>query len=271
MINNVAGIDDNSSLKSKSYVLVTGGARGIGSGISLCLASRGFTVAAVGTRSPDNPAVVEFVQKLKSANSKCSYIQGDISSSDDRRYIIDEFYRRYGRLDVLVNNAGVAPTVRADLLEMTEESFDRVLGINLRGAFFLSQYAAKRMIADEPSGAPRMIITVTSISADVSSTNRGEYCISKAGLSMAVKLFADRLAPYGINSYEIRPGIIETDMTAGVKGKYEEKIEGGLLPIARMGQPEDIAKCVYALASGLFTYTTGSVFYIDGGFSLSRL
>ena len=221
MMKQLTGINNSSF---KSYVLVTGGARGIGRGISLYLANRGFTVAAVGTRPPDNASVAEFVRELKEANDECSYIQGDISSSDDRRYIIDEFYRRYGRLDVLVNNAGVAPTVRADLLEMTEESFDRVLGINLRGAFFLTQYAAKRMIADEPSGAPRMIITVTSISADVSSTNRGEYCISKAGLSMVVKLFAVWLAQDGIISLDIRTVIIDTDMTDGVKGNYEELI-----------------------------------------------
>lgn len=254
---------------NKSYVLVTGGARGIGRGISLYLASHGFTVAAVGTR--DESAVAEFVAELQSYGADNSYIQGDISNHDDRIRIIDTFYEQYGRLDILVNNAGVAPNVRADLLEMTEESFDRVLGINLRGAFFLTQYAASKMIADTPTDTPRMIITTTSISAETSSINRGEYCISKAGLSMMVKLFADKLAPYGINSYELRPGIIETDMTAGVKGKYEEKIAGGLLPIARMGCPDDIAKVVYALATGLFAYTTGGVINVDGGFTLSRL
>ncbi len=252
-----------------SYVLVTGGARGIGRGISLYLASQGFTVAAVGTR--DEASVSEFLTELKGYGEANSYIQGDISSHDDRIRIIDTFYERYGRLDVLVNNAGVAPNVRADLLSMSEESFDRVLGINLRGAFFLTQYAASKMLEDTPTDAPRMIITTTSISAETSSINRGEYCISKAGLSMMVKLFADRLAPHGIASYEIRPGIIETDMTAGVKNVYEEKIAGGLLPIARMGKPEDIAKVVYALASGFFAYTTGGVINVDGGFTLSRL
>lgn len=256
-------------MTNKSYVLVTGGARGIGRGISLYLASKGFTVAAVGTRPEES--VGEFLSELRAYGEDNSYIQGDISSHDDRIRIVDTFYERYGRLDVLVNNAGVAPSVRADLLEMSEESFDRVLGVNLRGAFFLTQYAASKMIADEPSEAAKMIITTTSISAETSSVNRGEYCISKAGLSMMVKLFADKLAPYGIGSYEIRPGIIETDMTAGVKNVYESKIAGGLLPIARMGQPEDIAKVVYALASGLFAYTTGGVINVDGGFTLSRL
>ncbi len=251
------------------FVLVTGGARGIGRAISLLLAEKGYTVAAVGTRPED--AVGDFLSELRAFGERNIYIRGDISSHEDRLRIIDTFYSEFGRLDILVNNAGIAPAVRADLLEMTEESFDRVLGVNLRGAFFLTQAAANRMIADEPGASLRMIITTTSISAETSSTNRGEYCISKAGLSMAVKLFADRLAPYGINSYEIRPGIIETDMTAGVRDKYEEKIASGLLPIARMGKPEDVAKAVYALARGDLAYTTGAVINVDGGFTLSRL
>ncbi len=256
-------------MENKSHVLVTGGARGIGRAISLTLAEHGFAVAAAGTR-PES-AVGGFLSELTSLSPDSFYIHGDISTNGDRRRIVDAAYDRFGTLEILVNNAGVAPSVRADLLEMTEESFDRVLGINLRGAFFLTQYAASRMIADAPTDAARMIITTTSISAETSSTNRGEYCISKAGLSMAVRLFADRLAPYGINSYEIRPGIIETDMTAGVKDKYEAKIAAGLLPIARMGQPEDVARAVYALARGDLRYTTGAVINVDGGFTLSRL
>ena len=257
------------SIGYDSYVLVTGGARGIGRAISLLLAENGFTVAAVGTRPED--AVGDFLAELRGFGERNMYIQGDISSREDRERIVDTFYDTFGRLDILVNNAGVAPNVRADLLEMSEESFDRVLGINLRGAFFLTQYAANRMIKDAPGESPRMIITTTSISAETSSVNRGEYCISKAGLSMVVKLFAERLAPHGINSYEIRPGIIETDMTAGVKSKYEEKIGAGLLPIARMGKPEDVAKAVFALARGDLAYTTAAVINVDGGFTLSRL
>lgn len=256
-------------MEYRSYVLVTGGARGIGRAISLRLAEAGHTVAAVGTRPEE--AVGEFLTELRSHGEDSFYIQGDISSQDDRHRIVDTVYDRFGRLDILVNNAGVAPSVRADLLEMTEESFDRVLGINLRGAFFLTQYAASRMINDPVTKAHRMIITTTSISAETSSTNRGEYCISKAGLSMTVKLFADRLAPYGINSYEIRPGIIETDMTAGVRDKYQSMIGEGLLPIARMGTPDDVARAVCALARGDLAYTTGAVLNIDGGFTLSRL
>ena len=256
-------------MEYKSYVLVTGGARGIGRAISLRLAEAGHIVAAVGTRPED--AVGEFLAELRAHNENNIYIRGDISSHEDRLRIVDTVYDRFGRLDILVNNAGVAPNVRADLLEMTEESFDRVLGINLRGAFFLTQYAASRMVNDAPTEVNRCIITTTSISAETSSVNRGEYCISKAGLSMMVKLFADRLAPYGINSYEIRPGIIETDMTAGVKDKYQGMIDNGLLPIARMGKPDDVAKAVCALARGDLAYTTGAVFNIDGGFTLSRL
>ena len=256
-------------MEHKSYVLVTGGARGIGRAISLRLAGEGHTVAAVGTRPCD--AVGEFLAELRAHNENNIYIQGDISSHEDRRRIVDTVYDKFGRLDILVNNAGVAPNVRADLLEMTEESFDRVLGINLRGAFFLTQYAASRMANDAPTDAQRCIITTTSISAETSSINRGEYCISKAGLSMTVKLFADRLAPYGINSYEIRPGIIKTDMTAGVRDKYQAMIDSGLLPIARMGTPDDVAKAVCALARGDLAYTTGAVINVDGGFTLSRL
>ncbi|MCD7776429.1 MAG: 3-ketoacyl-ACP reductase [Firmicutes bacterium] len=253
----------------KSYALVTGGARGMGRAISLYLAKNGFTVAALGTK--DAEGVAPFIDELTSYGEDNTYIKCDISKEEDRKAAIDAFYDRYGRLDVLVNNAGVAPTVRADLLEMTEESFDRVLNVNLKGTFFFTQYAASRMIKDTPTEAPRCVIVTSSISAETSSINRGEYCISKAGLSMTAKLFADRLAPYGINCYEVRPGIISTDMTAGVSEKYQRRIDGGLLPIARMGVPEDAAKAVYGLAMGYFSYATGCVIPVDGGFALSRL
>ncbi len=180
---------------------------------------------------------------------------------------MDEVLARFGRIDLLVNNAGVAPNVRADLLEMGEESMRRVLSINLEGPFFLTQRVAREMIC-QGSG---MIINITSMSAYVSSVNRGEYCVSKAGLSMMTQLFAVRLAEYGIPVYEIRPGIIRTDMTAGVAGKYDALIGGGLLPIARWGTPEDIAKAVDALSQGLLPYSTGEVINVDGGFHLQRL
>ncbi len=247
--------------------IVTGASRGIGRGISLLLASKGYKIVAVGTRPEE--AVAEYVSELKKLSPESIYVGADISTPDGRERILASA-ESVGGFDILVNNAGCAPLVRADLLEMTEESLDRLIGINLKGTFLLSQAAAKLLIARK-TDAHRMIINITSISADTSSINRGEYCISKAGLSMVTKLFADRLACEGINVYELRPGIIETDMTAVVKDKYNAMIDGGLLPIKRMGQPEDIAKAVLALTEGYFTYTTGSVMNIDGGFTLSRL
>ncbi|MCI8386854.1 MAG: 3-ketoacyl-ACP reductase [Clostridiales bacterium] len=247
--------------------IVTGASRGIGRGISLLLAEKGYKIIAVGTREADS--VSEYVTELTSLSPESIYVAADISKSECRQKILDEA-TKLGGFDILINNAGCAPLVRQDLLEMSEESLDRLLSINLKGTFFLSQAAAKQLIKRE-TYAHKMIINITSISADTSSINRGEYCISKAGLSMVTKLFADRLAEYGINVYELRPGIIETDMTACVKDKYMNMINGGLLPIKRMGQPEDIAKAVFALCEGYFSYTTGSVMNIDGGFTLSRL
>ena len=171
---------------------------------------------------------------------------------------------------MLVNNAGVAPNVRADMLEMTEESFDRVLGINLRGTFFLTQEIARRMAAQR-NDAFRAVVFITSVSASVSSVNRGEYCISKAGLSMAATLYADRLAEYGIRVYEVRPGIIATDMTAGVRAKYDRLIAEGLCPIPRIGEPEDVGRTVLALADGALSYTTGQVVGVDGGMTIQKL
>jgi NAD(P)-dependent dehydrogenase (short-subunit alcohol dehydrogenase family) len=240
-------------------ILVTGASRGIGKGIADLLKEKNHTVISVGTKESDID----------------NYIQGDISADCDRKRIIDTIYEKYGRLDVLVNNAGVAPLVRSDLLDMTEESMDRLLGINLKGTFFLTQYAAKKMIAENAgtvsADTVKMIVNITSISAETSSMNRGEYCISKAGLSMVTKLFAERLSSHNINVYEIRPGIIETDMTKPVKEKYTAMIENGLLPIKRMGQPSDVAAAVNALVDGGFLYSTGEIFNVDGGFHISRL
>ncbi len=254
----------------KRTALVTGASRGIGKGISLCLAKAGYRVAAVGTKPADNEAVSEYIAELTAISPDSVYIAGDISKAEDRERIADTVFGEFGTLDVLVNNAGVAPNVRADLLEMGEDSFDRVIGVNLRGTFFLTQTIAKRM-AEQPADGMRAIIFITSISADVASINRGEYCMAKAGLSMAVKLYAARLAEYGINVYEVRPGIIATDMTAGVRGKYDALIEGGLLPIGRMGEPSDVAEAVRALADGALRYSTGEEINVDGGFMLRRL
>ena len=247
----------------KKTVIVTGASRGIGRAISLKLAADGFAVVAAARGDAEKAA--EYVGELQKLSPESVYVSADISSEEDRRRLVDTAFDRFGGLDILVNNAGVAPTERRDILEMTEESMQRLLDINLKGTFFLTQYAANRMLAAK---CGEMIINVTSMSAYTASINRGEYCISKAGLSMATELFAARLAECGINVYEIRPGIIRTDMTAAVTEKYEALIAGGLLPISRMGTPEDIAHAVAFLASDKADFITGQVLTCDGGFIL---
>ena len=240
--------------------LVTGAAGGIGFAVANRLLQNGFAVAGMGRR--DNlPCVPE---------GNFAYFIGDLGVSEDRRAFVAFAKERFGRIDVLVNAAGIAPAVRADLLEMTEESCDAVMNINTRGTLFLTQLAAKEMIRNE---GPRRgyIVNVSSLSAYATSTNRGEYCISKAGVSMITALFADRLAEYGIAVNEVRPGIIATKMTAGVKEKYDRLIEGGLLPEARWGTPEDVACAVLALCDGSLPYVTGQSLDVDGGFHLKRL
>ena len=250
----------------KKTAIVTGASRGIGKAISLKLAADGFIVIAAARADEEKAA--DYIAELKAISPESIYVPTDISSEQARKNLVDTAFEKFGKVDVLVNNAGVAPLVRQDILEMTEESMDRLLDINLKGTFFLTQYTANRMIEAKCGEA---IVNVTSMSAYTASINRGEYCISKAGLAMATELFAVRLAEYGINVYEIRPGIIRTDMTATVTKKYEDLIAGGLLPIARMGNPEDIAKAVSALASGALPYSTGEVLNIDGGFHIRTL
>ena len=250
----------------KKTAIVTGASRGIGRAISLKLASDGFIVIAAARADEEKAA--DYIRELKAISPESVYVPTDISSEAARKNLVDTAFRLFGRLDILVNNAGVAPLVRNDILEMDEESMDRLLNINLKGTFFLTQYAANKMIENNCGEA---IVNVTSMSAYTASVSRGEYCISKAGLAMATELFAVRLAEYGINVYEIRPGIIRTDMTATVTEKYEKMIAEGLLPIARMGVPEDIAKAVSALASGALPYSTGEVINIDGGFHIRTL
>lgn len=247
-------------------VIVTGASRGIGRGISLELAKKGCRIAAVGVRQESD--VAEYLSELLALSPDSFYISADISDEDAREKIVSEAFGRMGKVDILVNNAGIAPKVREDILQMKRESMDRLIGTNLFGTFFLTQKTANKMIE---KGCGEAIIFITSMSAYVSSTSRGEYCVSKAGLSMTATLFADRLAEYGINVYEIRPGIIETDMTSVVKDKYIEKINNGLLPIKRMGKPEDIAAAVSALAFGALPYSTGEVINIDGGFHIRSL
>jgi 3-oxoacyl-[acyl-carrier protein] reductase len=248
---------------------VTGAASGIGLAIAKKLFDDGYKIAIVDLR--------EELDGNKIANEIGEgnlYIKADISLESGRQFILENIKSNFGKLDLLVNNAGVAPKVRLDILETTEESYDRVMNINLKGTFFLTQLLSNYMIeginnnqADKPK-----IVNIASMSSYTSSTARAEYCISKAGISMVTTLFADRLSEFGINVYEIRPGIIKTPMTDTVTAKYDKLIfEDNLLPIKRWGFPEDIAAAVSAIASGSFNYSTGQVFDIDGGFHIQRL
>ena len=255
----------------KRVALVTGGSRGIGLGIAEALANAGFDLAINGVR-PES-SVTDVVKKLEDIGARVVYCRGDLASSSDRSNIIGRVKETFGRLHVLVNNAGIAPRERRDILEATEESFDEVISTNLKGNYFLTQLAANWMIAQK-KGDPQFqgsIINVSSISATVASVNRGEYCISKAGISMATQLFAVRLGEYDIPVFEVRPGVISTDMTSGVKEKYDKLIEQGLCVTKRWGFPDDVGKAVRALASGDFPYSTGQVIMVDGGLTLSRL
>lgn len=246
-------------MSEKPIAVVTGGSRGIGRGIAAELARDHQVVA---TYRGNEAAAREMA-----AETGAEILKVDIGSAEDRASLVAFCEEKFGRIDLLVNNAGIAPRERLDLLEATEASFDEVVGTNLKGPYFLTQ-ATARLMAKQGSGR---VVFVTSISSYASSTNRGEYCVSKAGLSMAVQLFADRLAEHGVGVFEIRPGIIQTDMIAAVKGKYEKLAEEGLLPQGRLGLPEDIAKAVRAVADGLLDYSTGQVLDVDGGFHLRRL
>ncbi len=247
--------------------LVTGGTRGIGLGCAEALAAEGWALAVCGVRS-DAEAEAS-ISKLRSLTRDVLYSQVDIGDDDAPARLVPQIRDRYGRLDLLVNNAGVAPTERKDILEATRESFDRVLRINLRGPYFLTQAAARFMLETGSEG--KCIVFITSMSASVASINRGEYCISKAGLSMASLLWATRLAPEGIPVYEIRPGIIRTDMTAGVAAKYDALISGGLTLQKRWGTPEDVGRAVAMLARGDLSYSTGQVIQVDGGLTVLRM
>jgi NAD(P)-dependent dehydrogenase (short-subunit alcohol dehydrogenase family) len=255
----------------KRVAIVTGGSRGIGRGIAEALADSGFDLAINGVR--DAAEVARVVDALTDRGVDVCYFRGDVSQAADREAIVDAVRRRFGRLDVLVNNAGVAPNVRADILEATEESFDRVVGINLKGPYFLTQLVARWMIEQHQAndGYRGEIVNVSSVSATEASINRGDYCISKAGVAMATQLWAHRLAEFGIAVYEVRPGIITTDMTAPVKEKYDRLIANGLTVENRWGTPEDIGRAVAMLARGELTYATGNVLHIDGGLTLRRL
>jgi 3-oxoacyl-[acyl-carrier protein] reductase len=265
--------------------LITGASRGIGRGIALALAGLGHDLVLnyAGNEAAARQTASDCSAAARAAGKaiRAEICQADISLPGDREKLVTFTREQFGRLDLLVNNAGVAPNVRADLLDATEESFDRLIAINVKGPYFLTQLAARWMIEqcapasglEQPAATPYRpkIITISSISAYTASTNRGDYCVSKAALSMLTPLFAARLAEHGILVYEIRPGVIATDMTGPVQAKYDKLIAEGLTPIQRWGTPEDIGKAVAALAQDALPFSTGEVLNVDGGFHLRRL
>ena len=258
------------SIFMKKVALITGGSRGIGLGIAKHLAQNGFDLAVNGVR--EEKAVADALQELRNTGAAIFYCQGDVSLTDDRKKIVEQVKKHFGKLHVLVNNAGVAPKERKDILETTEESFDRLMATNLKSAYFLSQHVANWMIEQKKADTSftSCIINVTSVSATVANVNRGEYCVSKAGMSMVTKLFAVRLGEFDIPVYEVRPGVIDTDMTSAVKEKYDKLFEDGLAVQKRWGYPDDVGKAVSALVLGNFPYSTGQVIMVDGGITLSR-
>ena len=255
----------------KKIAIVTGSRRGIGLATVKKLMSDGYT--AVLCDVVEKEEVKNLLEELN-RQGEADYFRCDISVPEDREALMDAVTEKYGRIDALVNNAGVACKQRLDILETTVESVERLLRINLEGTFFMCQAGAKRMIAMKKAGLPDYnphIVNIASMSSYTSSVSRGEYCMSKAGISMVTKLFADRLAEENISVFEVRPGIIMTDMTAVVKEKYEKLIAEGVTPIRRFGQPEDVANCVSAACSGLLDFGTGTVLNADGGFHIQRL
>ena len=255
----------------RKVALVTGGSRGIGFGCAEHLAKAGFDLAINGVREERD--VAEALEELQAFGVDAIYCRGNIAEKNDREDMIVKIKKSFGCLNVLVNNAGVAPKRRLDILDATEESFDFVLGINLKGPYFLTQTVANWMISQkkENSEFEGCIVNVSSISATIASVNRGEYCISKAGLSMATKLFAVRMGEFNIPVYEIRPGLTKTDMTAGVAEIYDQLIAEGICVTRRWGYPQDVGKAVYALVCGQFSYSTGQVIMVDGGLTIPRL
>ena len=261
-------------MNSTQVAIVTGGSRGIGKAIALSLGRAGFNVVVNYARAAQ--AAEEVKAEIEKAGSKAHIVQADISVREDRQKLVDETIKAFGRIDLLVNNAGVAPDVRADVLEATEESFDRLININLKGPYFLTQLVCRTMVSqlatrNSQLPAPK-IINITSISAYTAHTHRGDYGVSKAGLAMMTQVYAARMAEFGINVYEIRPGVIATDMTGAVKEKYDDLIfNKDMTPIKRWGQPDDVARAVVAIAKDYFPFSTGEVINVDGGFAMRRL
>ena len=255
----------------KYVALITGGSRGIGLGIAHALVKEGYRVAINGVRPIQQ--VVETLNDLKADDGEVVYCQGDIGNPDERIKIVEEIKNQWGDLHVLVNNAGIAPKERKDILEADEKSYDRLMNVNLKGPYFLTQQVANWMIKQKIKNPknPFTIINISSVSATTASVNRGDYCISKAGISMATKLWAARLGEFDIPVYEVQPGVIRTDMTAGVIEKYDKLIAEGLTIQKRWGNPEDLGKTVVALASGMIPYATGQVIKTDGGMTIQTL
>ena len=255
-----------------AVALITGSSRGIGRGIALALAQAGRHDLAI-NYTANEAAARECAELCRTAGApRVEIVRGDVSAAGDRERMIDFVRESFGRLDVLVNNAGITSPGRADLLDATEASFDTVMNVNLRGPYFLTQRAARLIIDSAPlDGLPRAVVNVSSVSAFAVSTNRGDYCISKAGIAMMTKLWAVRLAEFGIAVHEVQPGVIESDMTGPVKAKYDKLFAEGLAPLNRWGQPADVGACVAAIAIGHFPYATGQVFHVDGGFHLRTL
>jgi NAD(P)-dependent dehydrogenase (short-subunit alcohol dehydrogenase family) len=257
---------------TRPVALVTGGTRGIGFGIASALRSRGYDLALSGQRAAAEVAAA--VSALTATHEgTVHYVQSDIASATDRGALVDEVLGRFGRVDVLVNNAGRAPRVRTDLLEATTVSFEEIIATNLGGPYFLTQAVARSMIERrrlEPAPRPS-IVFITSVSAEMASPHRGEYCISKAGLAMAARLYATRLAAEGIAVFDVRPGVIDTDMTKPVRDVYDRRIADGLVPAGRWGTADDVGAAVAALVAGDVPYATGSILYVDGGLHIPRL
>lgn len=263
-------------MNDRPVALVTGASRGIGRAIALALGRGGFDIAAVARPHPkaDPQCSLETLgREVQAEGRNFVHAHADVADLEGHDAVLSKIQERFGRLDVFVSNAGIAPDPRRDVLEMTPQSFDRLLAVNLRGAVFLAQKVARRMldaVGRIPGFAPA-IVFITSVSAERSSVNRAEYCVSKAGLSMAARVFADRLASDGIRVFEVRPGVIRTDMTAATKEKYDRQIAEGLIPQARWGTPEDVARVVVALVRGDFDYSTGMIVDVSGGLSIPRL
>lgn len=253
-------------------VMVTGGRQGIGRGIALAMADAGFDIVLIDIQQDEQ--VAETLADIeKKAGRRAVFLAGNIADVDRHPMLVDAAFRAFGTVDCLVNNAGVQVAKRGDLLDATIESYDRVMGVNLRGTFFLTQAVARRMVGEKTTSGsvPRSIVTISSVNVDLVAPDRPEYCLSKLGLSMMTKMFALRLAPHGICTYEVRPGITLTAMTAVAREKYDRLISEGLVPMGRWGQPEDVGRTVAALASGLMPFSTGGAYTVDGGLHITKL